>query len=288
MQESFDFASAEIMLWRRPLALRFGSLVDVPRRRPLGQMAKSLISSRTRDAVSLRAYRRMGRRWPKAIDLSRAAATAVEHAIFDVTFADKKAVHLVAAMRMIERERPDFSLEFLGDMPVEEALAWLERLPGVGRKVAAATLNASTLHRPVFIVDSHVHRVLVRLGFVGPSASPKAASEIMTASAPSLGADGLLELFGQMKRLGQEICRFETPLCSACPLQDRCRTGRRVKPKRNRADQRPYAGSDQPLTMAPPRSPKPAAAATRPAMPSLTPASRSATINAEERAAAVT
>lgn len=109
-------------------------------------------------------------------------------------------------------------------MRVEDALAWLERHPGVGRKVAAATLNASTLKRPVFIVDSHVHRVLWRIGFIGGKASARAASELVTASASSLGADDLLELFAQMKLLGQTICCFDRPHCSICPLMDCCRT----------------------------------------------------------------
>ena len=228
MQESFDFAGAEIVRWRAGLGRRFGSLGSVPRRRPIGQFVKSLISSRTRDAVSLAAYRRLGRRWTNVADLACAPPTAIERAIADVTFAEKKAVHLPAALRLIGSERPDFSLDFLGAMPVPDALAWLERCPGVGRKVAAATLNASTLRRPVFIVDSHVHRVLQRLGFVGEKASARAASELVTASASPLGADDLFELFAQMKRLGQTICRFEEPACSICPLAHCCRTASKL------------------------------------------------------------
>lgn len=226
MQESFDFVAAEIERWRGPLTAKFGRLVDAPRRRPLGQLVKSLISSRTRDAVSLAAYRRLGRHWPRAHDLSKVPAPVIEPVIFDVTFAEKKSIYLPAALRKIRDERADFHLEFLADLPIEQALAWLERLPGVGRKVAAAALNASTLRRPVFIVDSHVHRVVQRLGLIGEKASPKAASEYVTASAASLGADGLLELFVQLKLLGQTICRFTMPECGMCPLADVCRTAR--------------------------------------------------------------
>lgn len=197
---------------------------DLPRRRPIGQLVKSLISSRTRDAVSLAAYRRLGRRWPNAAQLATAAPAAIESVIADVTFAEKKAEYLPAALRMIERERPDFALDFLERWPIEDALAWLERLPGVGRKVAAATLNASTLRCRVFIVDSHVHRVLQRLGFIGMRATPRTASERMTDAARMLDADGLLALFAHMKLLGQTICRFDAPHCPLCPLAGRCRS----------------------------------------------------------------
>ncbi len=223
MQESFGFVTCDIARWRQLLTASFGSLSDPPRRQPIGQLVKSLISSRTRDAVSLGAYRRLGRRWPHARELANATPSVIEQAIFDVTFADKKALYLPAALRMIGTEHPDFRLDFLGEIPVDDALAWLECLPGVGRKVAAATLNASTLGRRVFIVDSHVYRVLARLGFIAGTATPRTASERVTASAPFLDADDLLVLFAHMKRLGQTICRFDTPMCAQCPLNGCCR-----------------------------------------------------------------
>ena len=224
MQDSFDFAAPEIARWRARLTPSLGRLVDPPRRPPLRQLIKSLIGSRTKDAVSLAAFHRLLVRWPEPGSLAAASPTSVEREIAIVTFADVKAEHLVETLRMIEREHPDSDLGFLGAMRVEDALAWLERHPGVGRKVAAATLNASTLKRPVFIVDTHVHRVLQRIGFVGEKASARAASELVTASASSLSADDLLELFAQMKELGQTICRFDIPHCSLCPLVDCCRT----------------------------------------------------------------
>jgi len=228
MQLSLDFgASAEIAAWRKPLATCFGRLVDPPRRRPIGQLAKSLISSRTYDHVSEAAYNKLVRRWRSPRRLAAAPTPDVAEAIAAVTFAQDKAAQLIGTLRMIGRECPDYDLDFLGGWPEPEALSWLERHPGVGRKVAAATLNASTLRRRVFIVDSHVHRVLQRIGFIGGKATPKAASERVTATAAGLTADDLLELFAQLKRLGQTRCRFEAPDCSACPLSGCCRTALR-------------------------------------------------------------
>ena len=120
------------------------------------------------------------------------------------------------------RERPDFELDFLGALPLEDALAWLERLPGVGRRVAASTLNASTLGRPVLIVDSHVLRVLRRLGFVGPAAEALAASEAVTAAMPHWSGDDFLAFHIAAKRLGQTLCRPEAPACTRCPLRRDC------------------------------------------------------------------
>lgn len=224
MQQSFGFEDAEIVWWRCQLSSRLGRLVPERRRGPLSQLVKSLISSRTRDAVSLAAYNRLVRIWPHPASLAAASPDEVERAISTVTFAEAKAPHLLATLRMIGEERPDYDLDFLARWPEMRSLVWLERHPGVGRKVAAATLNASTLGKRVFIVDSHVHRVLHRLGYIREKEPPKAASERVTSSARSLDADGLLELFAQMKLLGQTICRFEAPDCARCPLASRCRT----------------------------------------------------------------
>lgn len=75
---------------------------------------------------------------------------------------------------------------------MRDALDWLERFPGIGPKVAAATLNASTLAMPVFIVDSHMHRILLRFGFIGPRATAEQGRDAVTAALPD--ADALLEL----------------------------------------------------------------------------------------------
>ncbi|MES2443623.1 MAG: endonuclease [Pseudomonadota bacterium] len=222
MQERFGFCGRdEIGRWREALA----PLTDVealPRRRPIGQLVKSMISGRTRDPVSLLAYRRLGARYGSAARIAAAAAGAVEAMIADVTFAEAKAQWLVAALQRIGRERPDYRLDFLGDLPLEDALAWLERLPGVGRKVAASTLNASTLDRPVFIVDSHVLRVLRRLGFIAANAEARDASEAVTAAMGDWSGSDFLRFHIAAKRLGQRLCHHDAPACAACPLARDC------------------------------------------------------------------
>lgn len=224
MQESFAFISGDLVRWRALLCARFGRFLDLPRRKPIGQLVKSIISSRTRDAVSREAYRRLGRRWPRTADLAAVPPVIIAREIAAVTFAEDKARYLSAALRRIARERGDFDLGFLAEWPLGEALDWLERLPGVGRKVAASTVCHSTLRRPVFVVDSHIARVLRRLGFVAERAEPRAASEAVTAAAPNWNADDLLELHTQMKLLGQTICRLDAPHCALCPLAGECPT----------------------------------------------------------------
>lgn len=222
MQARFAFVSNDIAIWRSSLAPMLGGIDVLPRRKPVGQLIKSLISGRTRDEVSLAAYRRLGAVFGSAAGIAAATPAEVERTIAAVTFAPAKAAWLVEALRIIGRDRYDRHLDFLARLPLDAALGWLERLPGVGRKVAASTLNASTLARPVFIVDSHILRVLQRLGFVPAAADGRLASEAVTAAMPDWSADDFLLFHIAMKRLGQIVCRFGTPDCAQCPLARAC------------------------------------------------------------------
>ncbi|QNA85944.1 endonuclease [Sphingomonas sp. So64.6b] len=226
MQSLFDFAARDIERWRESLMPVLADIEPLPHRKPIGQLVKSLISGRTRDPVSLAAYRRLRARFGSARGIAMADPSGIEAVISDVTFAQEKAAWLVAALRTIGRERPDYTLDFLAGRSLEAALAWLERLPGVGRKVAAATLNASTLRMPVLIVDGHVLRVLVRLSFVTPRSDARATSEAVTAAMPDWDADDFLTLHMLLKRLGQVACRPDTPDCDACPLRHDCPSAR--------------------------------------------------------------
>ena len=224
MQMAFDFGAVEDMAWVRDrLRSCFGRPDRVCPRAPIGQLVKSSISHRTLDEVSLAAYRRLVAAYPEWPALAQASTGDVEALIGDVAFPDVKARHLGDALRAIGARHPDFDLKFLGRLSVAEALAWLERLPGVGRKVSASTLNFSTLDMPAFVVDTHVLRVLSRYGFVRSKVDTQTAYDAAMAAAPRWSATELGELHILMKRLGQTICRHDRGRCADCPIRRRCK-----------------------------------------------------------------
>lgn len=230
MQHSFDFLALDMAKWAATLQPLLHGIDRIPRRTPLRQLVKSMISSRTVDAVSRDAFERLMHAYPDGAGLAEAAPDTVEEIIADVTFPADKARNLPLAMQRILERTGGLDLDFLRSLPVAEALRWLEDLPGVGRQVAAATLNTSLLSRPVLVVDTHMLRVLQRLGAVRPNATPQAASETVTAALPGWSGDDFFHFHIMGKRLGQRVCRAGEPQCHACPLSADCRTGRERSP----------------------------------------------------------
>lgn len=225
MQSGFGFYGHDDMVrWQRQLEPMRALAGPLPRRAPIGAMVKSMISGRTRDPVSLAAYDRLVAAFGSPGRVLAAGPAEVLRCIGAVTHAEDKARHVIGALGRIAAERGGFDLGFLAAMPLDDALAWLERLPGVGRKVAAATLNGSTLDRPVLIVDGHVLRVLQRLGFVRRRADGRAASEAVTAAMPEWQGGDFLDFHIGSKKLGQTLCRADATDCTRCPLRRDCRS----------------------------------------------------------------
>ena len=96
-------------------------------------------------------------------------------------------------------------------------MAWLLASPGVGKKTAGIVMLFS-FGRPYFPVDTHIRRVLTRVGLVEPSGDPHdQANAVLPPDAPLMAA-----LHLQIIRLGREICHPRRPECSRCPIRDEC------------------------------------------------------------------
>lgn len=224
MQQRMDFgASSDLLRVQSLLGRAFGQLDRPPQRTPMQQLVKSLISNRTYDRVSLEAYERLMASAPQWSVLAEQPLSALQAQIATVEFAERKAQHLKATLAILGDLSPPFDLEFLRAPSMAEALAWLERLPGVGRKVAASVLNFSTLQRPALVIDTHLKRVLHRLGFVGASKETQSMYDTMMQAADGWTAEALADLHVGLKRLGQTSCRPGRLGCVDCPLAECCR-----------------------------------------------------------------
>ena len=120
------------------------------------------------------------------------------------------------AVRAAEIEA--LELEFLAGVGLDEALAWLRRLPGVGPATAACALLFG-LGRPAFPVDTGIHRVVRRLGLVPQRASAEQAQAVLQAAVPSAWG---YPLHVNLIRHARQLCTPRQPRCEVCPLNDVC------------------------------------------------------------------
>ena len=210
------------------LRQRFGQPGPYVRLDPVSQLVVGIIGGRTHGRLSLAALEALVHRfgtWERVRDGREAA---VRDAIRAVTYAEVKARRLQAALRAVTAARGGLTLEFLRAWTVAGAHVWLERLPGVGRKTAAATLNFSTLRRRTPVIDTHHLRVLRRFGLIGSRAGfAEAHDRIMPSLPEGWTADDLDDHHQLVKTLGQRICRHGLPDCGDCPLLNHCATARR-------------------------------------------------------------
>ena len=110
--------------------------------------------------------------------LEAVAAGSIERiskAISSGGLARIKAPRIKTILNLILEKRGDLDLNFLEEMPLADAKAWLRELPGIGPKSAGVILCFS-LGMPAMAVDTHVHRVSKRLGLIGPKVSADAAT----------------------------------------------------------------------------------------------------------------
>jgi endonuclease-3 len=185
---------------------------------PISQVVSTIISQNTSDVNRDRAFERLRVRFASWEVVRDAPVEAIEEAIRPAGLAQQKAPRIKGALQFITQERGELSLDFLKDLPVDEAKAWLTQVKGIGPKTAAIILLFS-LGMPAFPVDTHVHRVTQRLGLIGLKVSAAKAHVILEDLLP---ADIYYPFHLNVIRHGREICHARNPQCEICPLQTLC------------------------------------------------------------------
>jgi DNA (cytosine-5)-methyltransferase 1 len=112
------------------------------------------------------------------------------------------------------------SLDFLRSEPDEVAEAFLASLPGVSTKTARCVLMYS-LGRDVFPVDTHIYRILTRMGIAEPVHRKRASDPIQSLIPPKMRRRMHVNLIHH----GRAVCTAGSPKCSRCPLISFCKTG---------------------------------------------------------------
>jgi len=192
-------------VWRDPLP-------------PVDELVSTILSQNTNDVNRDRAFQALVKKYPDWYAVMNAPEQEIIDTIRVAGLANQKGPRIKAVLRQIHAETGALNLDFLADMPLEEARAWLLRFKGVGLKTAAIVLQFS-LNRPAFPVDTHIYRVTGRLGIRPETMDVEKTHLLMEQLAdPSDYYHGHLNLI----RLGREFCHPRKPNCPACPLAALC------------------------------------------------------------------
>jgi len=184
------------------------AVAEATARDPFRILVGCLLSLRTRDETTGPAAARLFALADTPPAMLRLAPRQIERAIFPVGFYRTKARVIRAVCReLLER--------FGGSVPSD--LEALLTLPGVGRKTANLVVTFA-FQLPGICVDTHVHRISNRLGFVR-TATPERTEMALRAKLPRRHWIGLNDL---LVAFGQNVCQPISPRCSVCPIAAIC------------------------------------------------------------------
>lgn len=178
------------------------------RESPYTILISTILSLRTKDEVTAEASSRLFRLADTPADMLRLSEATIAKTIYPVGFYRRKAATILDVSRAL-RER------FGGRVPdsIEELLT----LNGVGRKTANLVVSLG-YGKPGICVDTHVHRISNRLGYV----RTKTPDETENALRKKLPRKYWIEYNTLMVAFGRNVCRPTSPLCSVCPVSSLC------------------------------------------------------------------
>jgi len=176
-----------------------------------------MLSLRTKDAVTAVASKRLFALANSPAAMLKLNTTEIETAIYPVGFYRTKARNIVTVCREIVEH-------YEGHVP--DDIDALVALPGVGRKTANLVITLG-FGKPGICVDTHVHRITNRWGYV----NTKTPDQTEMALREKLPREHWIEINDELVSFGQHLCHPTSPRCSICPLTQYCD---RVGVKRSR------------------------------------------------------
>ena len=192
-------------IWRDPLPA-------------IDELVSTILSQNTNDVNRDRGFHALRAKLPTWEAVRDANAEDVINAIRPAGLANQKGPRIQQVLRAITEERGSLNLDFLANLPVEEARAWLTKFNGVGPKTAAIVLCFS-LNMPAFPVDTHIYRVSGRTGLRPEKMTVEQAHPFLESVFPP---ETYYAAHLNLIRLGREVCGARKPNCPNCPIITLC------------------------------------------------------------------
>ncbi|MEM4255537.1 MAG: endonuclease III [Candidatus Norongarragalinales archaeon] len=168
----------------------------------------TVLSARTKDANTAKASSQLFSKHSTAQKLAKAPLKSIERLIKPAGFYKTKARYVKRLSRMLLND-------YGGRVP--DTMEELMQLPGVGRKVAGCVL-VYAFRKPAIPVDTHVHRISNRLGWVKTKTPEKTEFELMK----NIPKNYWIDVNNLLVLHGQKTCLPRNPKCGECVLNDIC------------------------------------------------------------------
>jgi len=183
------------------------------------ELVSTILSQNTNDTNRDAAFEALKAAFPDWQAVMNANEEDVFAAIRTAGLANQKGPRIQKALQDIaDHTGGELSLDFLKDMPEDEARTWLTAVNGVGPKTAAIVLLFS-LGIPAFPVDTHIYRVTGRMGLRPQNLSVEKTHDYLEGLIPE---DAYYDLHLNLIRLGREVCGARKWHCYRCPVDDLC------------------------------------------------------------------
>lgn len=189
---------------------RLPSVSEVAERNsdPFHILVSTMISLRTKDEVTSTSSKRLLTRAPDPKKLAKLSEAEIAKLIYPAGFYNTKAKNLKSTAKTLVSHY---------DGRVPESMEKLLELPGVGRKTANLVRNLG-YGLDGICVDTHVHRIANRLGWV-QTTTPGQTESALEKVLPQKYWIQINEL---LVRFGQTLCNPVSPICSRCPIHEHC------------------------------------------------------------------
>lgn len=182
------------------------------------ELVETILSQHTSDTNAERAFAALADRYPTWQEVVDAPTGELEEVIRSGGLARQKAPRIQEALRSVHARTGGYSIDFLADMRLPDAKAWLQELPGVGPKTAGVVLSFA-YGRPAMAVDTHIHRVTRRLGLIGPKVTADEAHDVLE---PTIAPERVLGFHVGLITHGRQVCHARRPACAGCVLAPQC------------------------------------------------------------------
>ena len=185
---------------------------------PLGELMATILSQNTSDVNSDRAYAALRTAYPTWEEALQASPEALADVIRPGGLARLKSRRIQEILQTLKARHGRVSLDFLRDMPMPAARAFLAEFAGVGPKTIACVLLFACGH-PAFPVDTHIYRVTTRLGLLPAGCTAERAHAVLEPLIPPARVYGA---HVNLIRHGRTVCKARQPDCQDCCLRRLC------------------------------------------------------------------